>query len=685
MQAAIDAILQFVAAHRGFAGLVFFVAMFAETFVGLGYLVPGTAILFGVGVLVVQDAVSFELASATLIAGGVAGDAVSFWLGRRYGARILARRFFVKRAALIEKVRGLTARHATKAVIIARFIGQIRPLVPFLAGAVGMPAGRFMLYNVLGAVVATPLHLIPGMAIGLGLNFTGAMTARGVILLLLLIGAAWLAYGLTRLAVRFLRSRGPALLHGLHEWASRRYDASFRPVRPVARLLLALSDPMRRKTLVLMSLGAAALATLGGIAEVIDESVAPSPLTVANETVFAFFEGLRTAWSDDVMVVLAAFGSSYALLVLIGAVLITLFALRAPRTAVLWALACAFAFVSAEAIRWFGARLGGGVSGNYAFPNGHTALLVIVLGYLTVLAPPPGAKAPWQAAISMVGFVFVSLISIAQLYWGIVYVSDLVGGLLLGVFWLILLLIAGRSRAQPGPRARDWAVSCVALLIIGGTGVLYATAFHSAALDRLRRPSPQMLISAEQWKAGAWRTLPGYRRDFGGEVEEPINVQLAGSAEAIEAALRPAGWVQAPEWNLPAAVLFVTGGEDPAVPTRPVLPRLWNGRPEALQLVRLADGGRQILRLWDLGYRVEPGAVPLYLGTAERELFGKPVLYGLIVLPPRAADFSVMAHAFAKDLGPQAPLGRGAEWRPALSEGRPVEWDGTTVVLDLGS
>jgi membrane-associated protein len=82
------------------------------------------------------------------------GDFASFMLGRRLG-----RRFLVARgprigvtAARLERVDGFFARHGAKAILVGRFIGIVRAVAPFLAGASGMRLRAFLPWSLLGTL-----------------------------------------------------------------------------------------------------------------------------------------------------------------------------------------------------------------------------------------------------------------------------------------------------------------------------------------------------------------------------------------------------------------------------------------------------------------------------------------------------------------------------------------------------
>jgi membrane protein DedA with SNARE-associated domain len=91
------------------------------------------------------------------------GDLASFWLGRRLGRRFLVThgpRIGVT-APRLERVEGFFGRHGGKAILIGRFIGLVRAVAPFLAGASGMRLRAFLPWSLLGtAAWATTFTLV---------------------------------------------------------------------------------------------------------------------------------------------------------------------------------------------------------------------------------------------------------------------------------------------------------------------------------------------------------------------------------------------------------------------------------------------------------------------------------------------------------------------------------------------
>lgn len=116
---------------------------FLETGAFVGLLAPGeTTILVG-GVVAGQGEIDIVALIALVWACAVAGDLVSFYLGRRLG-----REFLETHGAKVsitpdrlEKVEGFFDKHGGKAILLGRFVGLVRAIAPFLAGRAGCRCG----------------------------------------------------------------------------------------------------------------------------------------------------------------------------------------------------------------------------------------------------------------------------------------------------------------------------------------------------------------------------------------------------------------------------------------------------------------------------------------------------------------------------------------------------------------
>jgi membrane protein DedA with SNARE-associated domain len=139
---------------------------FLETGAFIGLVAPGeTAIVLG-GVVAAQGEISLPLVLLVAWLAAAAGDYASLLLGRRLGRRFLLARgpSLGVTAPRLERVDRFYARHGAKAILIGRFIGLVRAVSPFLAGASGLRTRAFLPWSLLGTAVWASAYTLAGYA-----------------------------------------------------------------------------------------------------------------------------------------------------------------------------------------------------------------------------------------------------------------------------------------------------------------------------------------------------------------------------------------------------------------------------------------------------------------------------------------------------------------------------------------
>jgi undecaprenyl-diphosphatase len=148
--------------------LLLFVAALLESAAFVGLFVPGETIAVLAGVLVSAGLLDLPQTVAVAAVGAAVGDSIGYELGRYLGRPWLLThgpRVGVRHTAL-QRLDELFTRHGGKTVLIARFVGILRALAPFIAGASRMPYRRFLLFNVIGAVLWAVAFVSLGYVLG---------------------------------------------------------------------------------------------------------------------------------------------------------------------------------------------------------------------------------------------------------------------------------------------------------------------------------------------------------------------------------------------------------------------------------------------------------------------------------------------------------------------------------------
>lgn len=142
---------------------ILFLIIFCETGLVVTPFLPGDSLLFAAGGIAALGEMNIHIMVLLLLAAAVLGDAVNFAIGKYFGARLFANpdsKIF--RRAYLEKTHAFYEKHGGKTIIIARFVPIVRTFAPFVAGMGNMHYGRFIRYNVIGAVLWVVLFSYAG-------------------------------------------------------------------------------------------------------------------------------------------------------------------------------------------------------------------------------------------------------------------------------------------------------------------------------------------------------------------------------------------------------------------------------------------------------------------------------------------------------------------------------------------
>ena len=117
----------------------------------VGTLLEGETVLVLGGAAARLGYLRLEWVVACAFAGSLLGDQIWFWIGRRYGTRMLARREAWRRR--VERIHAQLQRYEVPFLVGFRFVYGIRNLTPFVVGMSRIGAAKFFLLNALGALL----------------------------------------------------------------------------------------------------------------------------------------------------------------------------------------------------------------------------------------------------------------------------------------------------------------------------------------------------------------------------------------------------------------------------------------------------------------------------------------------------------------------------------------------------
>ncbi|MDG4832327.1 VTT domain-containing protein [Solwaraspora sp. WMMD1047] len=167
--------------------IIIFAAVAIDGFIPV---LPTEVAVIGLSALSATDSPNLVALAAAVVAGGIAGDRVSYLLGRKAGGRVTDGNL----AMVKEKAERALMRYGAVVILVGRFLPYGRTSTALAAGAMSVPLGRFRLFTALAsaawAVYAIGLGLLggatfadspllgAGSAMVLGVVLTGVFALR---------------------------------------------------------------------------------------------------------------------------------------------------------------------------------------------------------------------------------------------------------------------------------------------------------------------------------------------------------------------------------------------------------------------------------------------------------------------------------------------------------------------------
>lgn len=623
-------LLHWVQMHPLWSGVIIFLVAMTESLAIVGLIVPGVAIMFGIGALISAGAIEFWLAFAWAVAGAVAGDVSSFWLGVHFQDRITAVWPFTRYKESLERGQAFFTKYGGKSVAFGRFFGPVRAVVPLIAGTMGMQPWRFAFASVLSSLVWAPAYLAPGMVFGASLELASQVAFRLVILILLLAVLIWLVIWLVRLTFRLCQPHASAWVQAVLNWS--RLHPAFTEVAA------ALADPNHPESRGLAILATILIFAFGLTAVVFGTVINSSALATIDQTVLHTLKSLHTPWADHLMLYCSRLADAAVITTLILVVALFLAWQRHWRSLMHWMAAVAFGLFASAALK-YGLHIPRPPNqvpglGPYSFPSGHTLRAVVLFGFLAVIIAR-SMRERWRWLPYSLAGLMIILVALSRLYLGVHWLSDILGSITLGMCWVAILGIAyyRHTRAE----AHWLGLSLVSILIIAGASSAQTWNRHGLDLEHYMFKPEVSQISADAWRDTGWSSLPGVRKDTRNMQDHPLNIQYAGELKQLESALETKGWIRAESLGWGNLLKFLS----PDLPLQqlPLLPQVHDSRHETVALIKFLPEDRSlVLRLWPAFMQLQPGSRPLWIGNIAEQ--HKEQIAGILTFPEATADFN---------------------------------------------
>jgi len=157
---------ELIAAYGTWTYAILFLIVFCETGLVVTPFLPGDSLLFAAGTFAALGAMDPWILFGLLTVAAILGDTVNYWIGKRIGPAAFTGRFRLLNQNHLRKTEAFYEKHGGKTIIMARFVPIVRTFAPFVAGVGTMEYGRFLMFNVVGAVLWVGLFVFGGYLFG---------------------------------------------------------------------------------------------------------------------------------------------------------------------------------------------------------------------------------------------------------------------------------------------------------------------------------------------------------------------------------------------------------------------------------------------------------------------------------------------------------------------------------------
>jgi len=412
----------------------------------IGIFIPGVILLFALAALGGSGALSLELTLLAAFLGAIAGDGLSFYLGRRYSAQSRSIWPLSRYPDLIRQSERFFHDHGGKSVVIGRFVGPLRCVLPLVAGALGMPPVRFVSFNIASAIAWAPWYILPGYLVGGAIDVDTPLPPHFYPVLTGLLVTILAFSGLFSQLHWHLRPAGPFyswvesvaanLAFPARLWSNAYSEREGKKEYPVSSAILFLFAALGFGIVTLL---AAYLPAIGSL----------------NHWISELMKTLHTPLLDIIFVNLTLLGDTGFLYFIFGGFILLLLAQRRFTLAIFCLLGGLSTHGMTSLIKASLAieRPASTVlPASFSYPSGHTSGAVFVYGIITtfIARETPAHK---RRSIYSSGAILTLLIATSRLYLEVHWFSDILGGTMLG------LMLCGLVRIAQSPYDRQPALT----------------------------------------------------------------------------------------------------------------------------------------------------------------------------------------------------------------------------------
>ncbi|MCW8385742.1 VTT domain-containing protein [Fluoribacter dumoffii] len=588
-----------------------FLISLTESLAIIGSIVPGSVTMTAIGILAGSGIMRIDLTLLAAILGAVAGDSLSYILGYYYSDRLTEIWPFSKYPKWIEYGKDFFATHGGKSVLIGRFVGPLRSIIPVIAGVLHMKHWRFFVANVLSAIGWSLLYVMPGVVIGAASHELSTESAtRLFVLILVLLAGLWVLGLFIKRLVRLFNS---FLTHYLHDFWLKFKNKPF--LSYFYDLLTPKKETNHYHTASFVSL---TLLCLLCFLILLILTVFTQSLVYINLPTHLFLQSINTLTLKAFFIFCTQLTSTTTL-VIFFVICCCWFIFHKNRTPIIYLCSLLFfTTIIALFLTYFihSPRPPGILVSpqGSSFPATHLLIATALYGF--ILFYINSTYALFTNMLRSIVITILGFSGLGALYLGDYWLTDILASYFLGTTICLIHCLIYRKSNIPSKKTSHSLLMISPLLV----GILMAsvasTYINFKTLSYNHTPYyKKFTLSERTWWEEEKPILPIYQFSRIGKRISLLNIQFAGSLDQLQNTLEENGWESHPDTFF--SNLIMRFNQEPGSVKLPLFTQLYENKAPMLMMTYTDQQNHLILelRIWESNYNLLDSNQPLWIGS----------------------------------------------------------------------
>lgn len=597
--------------------LTFFISL-TESLAIIGSIVPGSVTMTAIGIMAGSGIMRVDLTLLAATVGAVVGDSLSYAIGYFYSDRLVDMWPFRKYPNLIIYGKDFFSRHGGKSVLIGRFVGPLRSIIPVIAGIMHMRQGPFLTANIISAIGWSLLYVMPGVLIGAASNELSAESAtRLFVIILIFLAGLWLVGTLIKWLLIKLHFFLKNNLH--HFW-------SHLKSMPVASYLYRLITPkneLNHYHTAGLTLVAALSIALFCLLLVL--TIQTHWLNSINLPIHLLIKSVHTTLLEAVAIACSQLTSAWTL---VGLYFIctfwflrhkNLYAVAYCSSVIIISLVTSMLLINTITTPRLPELLG--ASRGNTFPSVN--LTVATAFYSFILFYINNKYSLLTTSLRSFILIILGLSGLSVLYLGDYWPSDVFAAYFLGAFISLSHYLIYRKNHHIDIKDKS-TVMLYSLFMAIFCFTALTTYLNFTSMVRAHTPyHKQFSINQAAWWNQSSPVLPLYHLNRIGKKISLLNVQYIGDINLLKTTLEQSNWRAHSETFFTKLLISMDNKTNQL--KLPLLTQLFENKKPALVMTYQQPGSGLVLifTVWESNYTIEERNIPIWIGTIHPNIHNK--------------------------------------------------------------